>query len=184
MKFSSSFTVISEGDAANSPPRLRSAAALGIHFTLFLCRSHSILICARNAQCAHACLPVETPWAKRMNSYASEWWKGFIDETCNSPEWKFEQNNDFFWCWNLFMDFSGALLFSPQQVPCCAQQTEAHCFGDKASPGQITLFRPNLSSWHSVLPSFSREMVYKIGFKKKNRFLIIGIVFFGFVLFS
>lgn len=57
-----------------------------------------------------------------------------------------ENLTEFFCCWNLFMDFLGALLFSPQQVLCCAQQTEAHCFGDKASPGQITLFRPNLSS--------------------------------------
>lgn len=57
-----------------------------------------------------------------------------------------ENLTKFFCCWNLFMDFLGALLFSPQQVLCCAQQTEAHCFGDKASPGQITLFRPNLSS--------------------------------------
>lgn len=59
---------------------------------------------------------------------------------------KFELSIQLLWCWNLFMDFSGALLFSPQQVLCCAQQTEAHCLGDKASPGQITLFRPNLSS--------------------------------------
>lgn len=105
----------------------------------------------------------------------------FINKTCawkNSPlmKQKFEQQVKVFWCWNLFMDFSGALLFSPQQVLCCAQQTEAHCFGDKASPGQITLFRPNLSSWHFVLPSFSREMVY-IKLVKKKRFVIVGIVF-------
>lgn len=70
------------------------------------------------------------------------------------------------------------LYFSPpNRCSAAHSKLEAHCFGDKASPGQITLFRPNLSSSQSVLPSCSRKMVHLRLVFKTNIYIIIGVVF-------
>lgn len=112
---------------------MRSAAALVVHFTLFLCRSHSIFICARNCT-MRACLSANgNSMSKKRDSDAN------FGSSLNKAVTPFVGKISigkcskicFMPCSNLFMDFSGAILFPLHRCSARSKLNQRIAFGIK-----------------------------------------------------